>query len=108
MGKLFTNFPKQGSQGATFQGWLDKNAPDENPIFSDYDYYGAYLDGLSRDGVNGHFSDRFKLPFHPTFSNESSYYRPGMPANVWDGDNPVPAVRGNALQQYLIDRSRRS
>ena len=37
-----------------------------------------------------HWSDKYKLPGHPTFSVESKYYEPGMLAGHWENDNYVP------------------
>lgn len=39
---------------------------------NDYDMAGAYLAG-AKPGDNAHFTDEFKKPNHPTFSNESKY-----------------------------------
>ncbi|MFK5173364.1 hypothetical protein ACI3QN_12695, partial [Propionibacterium freudenreichii] len=45
--------------------------------------------------------DKYKLPNHPTFSVESKYYKEGMPAGKWDGDDYIPINRGNPLPDYL-------
>jgi len=42
----------------------------------DYDMRGAYqelMSGQTQQADNGHFTDKFKKPNHPTFSNESQY-----------------------------------
>ena len=36
-----------------------------------------------------HWSDKYKLPNHPTFSNQSKYYKPGMKAVKWVNEEPV-------------------
>jgi hypothetical protein len=64
----------------------------ENPLYSDYDLIGAIQSGLGRDQETGHWVDTYKRPEHPTFSNESIYYRPWMKAGYWDdNENYVPA-----------------
>jgi len=40
-----------------------------------------------------HLPDTYKLPTHPTFSNESKYYKEGMPAGKWEGENYIPINR---------------
>lgn len=46
----------------------------------DYDYRGFYqkYGNLTPQATNGHLTDEFKLPNHPTFSIESKYYN-GQP-----------------------------
>lgn len=96
--------PKQGSLADTlasreepkFQNWYAKVAeqlginpnPDDPRHF--YDYRGAFRQGVNPDPVSGHFPDTYKLPGHPTFSVESQYYKPGMPAVKWEGERPIP------------------
>lgn len=73
-----------------FQDWLAANQTKE-PFHPEqhYDYVGAFRAGINRDET-AHLPDTYKLPGHPTFSNESMYYKPGMQAVRWVGDNPVP------------------
>ena len=47
-------------------------------IYGDYDYG---LAGIA--AANGHFSDKGKLPWHPTFSTESVYSTKEYPGGVW-------------------------
>lgn len=54
-----------------YQLWL-KTLPKEQQNTYDYDMRGAWRAGEGQGG-NGHFTDRFKKPNHPTFSNESIY-----------------------------------
>lgn len=54
-----------------YQLWL-KTLPKEQQNTYDYDMRGAWQAGKGQGG-NGHFTDRFKKPNHPTFSNESIY-----------------------------------
>lgn len=54
-----------------YQSWL-RTLPSEQQNTYDYDMRGAWRAGEGQGG-NGHFSDRFKKPNHPTFSSESIY-----------------------------------
>lgn len=54
----------------------------------DYDYRGFYkkYGNLTPQATNGHLTDEFKLPNHPTFSIESRYYT-GQPNAVdWNAE----------------------
>lgn len=81
-----------------------------------YDYKSYYNDvvkpkGLAqwhaewiKDGM--HWSDKYKLPGHPTFSVESKYYEPGMLAGHWENDNYVPYPYSDsemAARQYWAE-----
>lgn len=50
----------------------------------DYDLRGAWLSG-ARPGPNGHFTDQFKKPNHPTFSEESQYSIPVAQGGIHQG-----------------------
>ena len=75
------------SQLLLLMQWLQKMGVSQNeydpttPVNpnQDYDFLGAFNAGIGR-GSGGHMTDRFKLPYHPTFSTQSQYYKPGMPA----------------------------
>lgn len=54
---------------AGFAAWMQANGVQES---DDYDYRGAFEAGEGKGG-NGHFTDRFKRPNHPTFSTGSKY-----------------------------------
>jgi len=83
-----------------YKSWaLENRVPQSN----DYDmrgyFYGNTMGTVEKPELNPadmqpHFVDTYKLPNHPTFSNESKYYRQGMKAGRWEGDNfvPIPAV----------------
>lgn len=77
---------KEAAPKQSFEQWKAENAPKDSG--KDYDLRGAYEAGLKPSAEDGHFSDRFKLPNHPTFSIESQYYKPGMPAGRWEGQGP--------------------
>ncbi len=73
-----------------------------NPDYlsKDYDLQSAFLELPSKvlyewqqNPEKNHLPDTYKLPNHPTFSTESKYYKPGMPAGYWKGDTYVPIDR---------------
>lgn len=108
-GQYNTPLP-QGSQ-AGFQQWLSTLPQDMDKTGRDYDLQGAYLAGLSTAG-NGHLTDTFKKPNHPTFSVESQYSRGPMMGGKWtvlpSGKeafvaSPINLAHHNAkdLQQYF-------
>ena len=75
-----------------FKKWFELRAkltgtnpnPDEPLHF--YDARG-YWSQMKRQGipptVTGHLPDTYKIPGHPTFSDESIYYKPGIKAGKW-------------------------
>ena len=92
-----------------FQAWLKANRVTDldNPN-SFYDYRGAFMAGISRDPVGGHFPDTFKQHGHPTFSVESQYAKPNDPtAGRWEGENfilppkPTPQRAVQFIQRTL-------
>ena len=86
----------------TFEKWLKANNIKE-PFHPDqhYDYVGAFRAG--KNATDGHFPDTFKLPGHPTFSVESKYYKPGMPAGVWKDEQYIPIDRPEWSKQMKND-----
>lgn len=40
---------------------------------NDYDMAGAYLENVAQRGPEGFFTDKFKKPNHPVFSDDSQY-----------------------------------
>lgn len=82
-----------------YKGWvLTHNIPESN----DYDMRGYFLDLLlgnkdAKAGINPadmqmHFTDKWKLPNHPKFSNESVYSRSNQDPR-WI-ENPAPYKEG--------------
>lgn len=61
-------------ESAAFEAWAKRNGVNE-PFHPGhhYDNVGAFRAGIDRDKGSAHFPDTFKLPGHPTFSNESKY-----------------------------------
>jgi hypothetical protein len=76
---LATQLPA-GREGA-YQAWRAQ-LPKPLQYEGDYDLRGAFLDNL-KAGTNDHFSDKFKLPNHRTFSTGSIYNDPAHPAGRW-------------------------
>lgn len=73
-----------------------------NPDYlsKDYDLQSAFqelpfktMHDWQQNPEKNHLPDTYKLPNHPTFSTESKYYKPGMPAGYWKGDTYVPIDR---------------
>ena len=76
-----------------FQSWYSKIAkyknlnPNPDADGQDYDYRG-YWKNEDRNGIlgsnpNAHFTDKYKQPTHPTFSNESQYSNNETPGGTW-------------------------
>lgn len=103
---------------AGFQQWKQQYAPNDQG--TDYDLKGAYAAGLKPSGANGHFTDTFKLPNHPTFSSESKYSTPEKPGGVWGVDASgkdtfTPSAwmaadknRMETLKKYFAEREKNS
>lgn len=59
--------PKQQGDDPAYQQWLQRYVIREDPT---YDTRAAFQHGLKPD-ARGHLNDTYKLPTHPTFSDES-------------------------------------
>ena len=88
-----------------FQNWYAERAknmglnpnPDHPKHF--YDTRGAWLAG--ERSTTDHLPDKYKLPGHPTFSDQSTYYRPGMKAGKWEGGKYIPIeAKPQALSSF--------
>lgn len=64
-----------------FAAWAKKNKKDPESETIDYDLRGAWKKGAEL-GENGHLTDEFKKPNHPTFSDQSKYHGKSAP---WGG-----------------------
>lgn len=74
-----------------FRKWKLSFAPSDSG--DDYDLRGAFKAGLSPDS-NGHWPDTYKKPNHPTFSDQSIYYKAAPDkAGRWEGDTYIRPVR---------------
>lgn len=73
-----------------YQFLMDLSMQERRNAYSDlndYDMAGAYLAGAMEPGGNGHFTDEWKKPNHPTFSQESRYNGvDGYSGGVWAED----------------------
>ena len=72
-------------------------AVDNNFTGENYDYRGYFKKyGPVKLGETEHLTDEFKLPSHPSFSNESIYGQPGTPgaplAGSWNGEEYMPSL----------------
>jgi hypothetical protein len=67
-----------------FKTWKAENAPYDSGY--DYDIRGAFKAGL-HPAANGHWSDQFKKPNHPTFSDQSQYSNRQTPGGHWYTEN---------------------
>ena len=84
------------------------NSPFTNDTGSDYDLRGYYnkYGGFGTDAENGHLTDEFKKPNHPTFSTESNFYD-GQPYAVdWNKTpNYDSAMTSSPFSDYLSSLS---
>lgn len=69
-------------------------------IGNDYNLEEAYnnlplkmMRAWAKDPNKNHLPDTYKLPNHPTFSDESKYYKLGMNAIHWKDNKPVGATQ---------------
>lgn len=82
---------------ADFQDWYARVSeykglnpdPDDGNQYYDYrTFWKENLDGMAdrmlTDDADAHFTDRYKLPGHPTFSNESLYSNDETPGGSWE------------------------
>lgn len=85
------------SKEIAYQAWR-KNLPASLQYEGDYDLRQLFVDSGAIKPINGHFPDTYKLPNHPTFSNESIYSTKQNPGGHWNGDKYVPAKSNNPYQ----------
>ena len=88
------NTPLSPFQELSFQAWMERNnRPPEELI--DYDLRGFWKDNQSF-AENGHGSDMYKKPNHPTFSDESKYHNTEAPwGGVFEGGTWSEDKKGN-------------
>ena len=78
------------SEEAAYQDWV-KTQGMENPTY-DYDLRGAWkemMSGGAQRSSNAHFTDKYKKPNHPTFSDQSQYSNMFVKGGHW-ADIPIP------------------
>lgn len=85
-------------QEAKYREWV-KTLPANLQSDYDYDLRGAWLVGDVPD-ENGHMTDYWKKPWHPTFSVESRYSSTETPGGEWHGEEFAPSWYNNVLDGY--------
>jgi len=104
-----------------FNAWYSKISkykqlnPNPDDLEQQYDYRGYWKNEKNRDdilkeGTDAHFIDKYKMPGHPTFSNESMYSSDKTPGGSWTQDNngkwyfhhsPYTSKNAQSTEQYL-------
>lgn len=95
--KYDTKLPK--GKEKEYSQWV-KSLPLNLRDDHDYDLRGAFLEGLKPDKY-GHMSDKYKKPWHPTFSNESIYSTKDIQGGHWEGDEFIPSPWQEKRQQLI-------
>lgn len=85
-------------QEKVYQNWVN-SLPINLRGDYDYDLRGAWLNG-DVPSNNYHFTDKWKKPWHPTFSNESVYSTPGAEGGRWDGEEFHPSNLNRFMQGF--------
>jgi len=76
--------PLSPLEESVFQHWKQRVAPNDSG--EDYDLRGAFKAG-AEPSENGHMPDTWKKPNHPTFSDQSKYYKYSpSSAGSWKGE----------------------
>ena len=84
---------KGGKDKRSFSDWANKASAYKGIKIKDdptYDYKGWYNEDPNRayallnDDPNAHFDDKWKTPYHPTFSDQSVYSNAKHPGGTWD------------------------
>ena len=69
-------------------GNWDRMAEVTGSLGPNYDY--SLLD--ARDIGSGHYGDAGKLPWHPTFSDQSIYSTPEFTGGIWNNNSFTPSL----------------
>lgn len=87
----------------SYQFWK-QSLPQQLQSEADYDLRGYYKEH-GADDAEGHLTDKYKKPNHPTFSVESKYYKKGIWAGKWDeaGDFRIPLDTPKEKLEQLIE-----
>lgn len=98
-----------------FQTWYSKVAkyknlnPNPDADGQDYDYRGYWRNedrvGILGSNPNAHFTDKYKQPSHPTFSNESIYSSPQTPGGTWIKGKGTWLFKHNKFTARQADRT---
>ena len=101
------DFQKWYAKIAEHKG-LNPNPDDENQY---YDYRTFWLENpekakaMLEDDPGAHFTDRYKYPGHPTFSNESMYSDEEHPGGYWETVDGVGYYVPSEYTKSYIDRT---
>lgn len=95
-GQYDSHLTPEGEQ--RFQEWKKRFAPNDSG--ADYDLRGAFKAG-EVPGADGHWTDRFKKPNHPTFSDQSQYAKgaDAGKAGRWEGEKFIPPSPSSGEQK---------
>lgn len=88
--------------------WLEMNSANAGYDYERY-FNENYQDAISRltDSEPRHFTDKYKLPGHPTFSDESVYSQGPMIGGHWTvGDTFVPSTNNAQRYPWLYNQNR--
>lgn len=106
------NTPLMPDEEAQFQSWIQEMSQKQGRDFSrdlyDYDLRGFFKSGGAQ-AANGHFTDKFKKPNHPTFSDQSQYHgKDGYLGGQWsqapDGSWQFYAGKTNVMSPQELAR----
>lgn len=119
IGRLYTT-KLTDNEERQFQNWYGRVAkykglnPNPDAVGQDYDYRG-YWKNEDREIIfnnkKGHFTDKYKQPTHPTFSNQSMYSNSTTPGGEWVKEkgtflfkhNNYTARQAKRTHDYLMD-----
>lgn len=118
-GRLYTT-KLTDNEERQFQDWYRRVAkykdlnPNPDAVGQDYDYRGYWKNEdreIIFDDKKGHFTDKYKQPTHPTFSNQSMYSNNITPGGEWiEGKgtflfkhNNYTARQAKRTHDYLMD-----
>jgi hypothetical protein len=106
------NTPLNKKEQASFDKWVgDENKKQGRNIMMDkgaYDVQGFWKSGAWKDrDSDGHGTDVYKKPNHPTFSTESQYIDENNPGGIWgeDGSYHAPASHKALYDQEYYKRT---
>ena len=95
------NTKLSASDERKFQGWLASSGRAGD--LQDYDLRGWWAKNGTQDD-RGHFTDGFKKPNHPTFSDESKYSTSQNPGGSWGGSDEAPTFTPSAANLKNMTR----
>ena len=82
----FNTYPETKEQLVDVIGDIrEMNKRQGRNILSDLAHYDVLGQYMAMEPEDGHGPDTWKKPFHPSFSVESKYSRPGREGGTWSG-----------------------